>query len=260
MAYVLMNQRDQAANNSLTKFVSDKINGKACESQERNVVQGLVTDVMNLGNPFIPFPNRPINEVSSAIAKEREGAISFKFKDGFVAKFENTPQYALWAGLQMLGIKEIAMSKFGSSANTKVYDYRGRPMLNGTMSFSVADGVQYDEKDDLINKLGLDDPKLIFNSPYRVLYTKDKDKSKKRYMTEMEYMNVQKAGGDIFNEYINKNYEELRKIDRDKAKDRIQNALMDIERETKKAVEDYPNSTYETYKSKIDINDKKKDK
>jgi hypothetical protein len=256
MAFVLLNQRDQGASSSLAGFIKDKIQGKSYESQERNIVQGLVTDVANVFNPFIPFPNRPINEISSAIATDKEGSIAFKFKDGFAAKFENTPQYAYWAGMQMLGIKEIVMSTSSSSENTKVYDYRGRKLLNGTFAFSVSDGIQYDEKDDFINKLGLDEPKLLFNSPYRVLYTKDDDKSKRRYMTEMEYMNVQKAGGDLFNQYISDNYSELKLLSFDDAKKRITNALMDIERGTKQAVEDNPGADYDSYKSAITIEDK----
>lgn len=141
------------------------------------------------------------------------GSNSLFFPDKEVEPtLESWPQIFKWSTLQSIGMKEAVLSATGEY---NVVDYFGRQVLNNPLKYQIGDGIKYDKYDDLINKLSLDG-KDLYNGRYRKLFSDESAYSQMnympRFMTEKEFHHVQKATGELFREFMERNYETLQSL------------------------------------------------
>jgi hypothetical protein len=257
LAYLATSQRYDDKN--LLTGLKDMTFGKANDDQKRKIWETLVTNVVDgTLSTIVPFPSRPINELgalyNTMVGGKKQVSKSFQFESEFTPKIENIFNYTKYATYQALGLKDFLTKTTEEAGKYDYYDYRGRLMFNTPSKGILGIGIKYDKYDDLINKLSLDEGRLLFNSPYRVLYDsdykKDPSKDKRRYMTEKEYSLSQKASGEILDKFIKDNYEKFSNdIDKKAVEQSIKSVMVSLERATKKAVED--NNSLNDYKLKI---------
>lgn len=191
---------------------------RSLDNQIINKTAGAVFDYL------LPIPNRLINEATQIFTYNSE---VYPLRNGF----KDLPNVMKYTALQSMGLKEAVLSY---EVDQPIYDYRGRKVLNSFMKFNVADGIVYDGIDELINELDVS-PTALYNSRYMEVFKKNPDK--KRFMTDKEYGETQRAIGVAFDEWIKNNLEKIQEFTPDSQRKIIENALRDTENASMESVE-----------------------
>jgi len=178
-------------------YSQSKDQGDQFFDQAKKIIAKSITDVLALHIP----------------GKGLIGSNSLFFPDKEVEPtLENWGEIFKWATLQSVGMKEAVLSATGEY---NVVDYFGRPVYNNPLKYQIGDGVKYDKYDDFINKLSLDG-KDLYNGRYRKLFSNENQYSiygsTPRFMTEKEFHHVQKATGELFRDFMVRNYEAISKL------------------------------------------------
>lgn len=206
-------------------------NDASRDEAERSFYNYAAQTIAKSAVSFMPVPRSNINDAAGVLLPKSEELPAKK----------SVLDYARWAAMQQLGIKEIIASS--SSGLYPVVDYRGREMPNPWRRYNLAKG-GYDKFDDKINRYGIGGTTL-YNGRYRVLFSaekyrfaEDKFGTEQRFMTEKEFFYVQKSGGNLLDKYL--------KFDNGNGgkglgteKDKLVTALKDIEDIGRGMVEKY---------------------
>lgn len=217
---------------SASKYMSAK-NEFEEQSALRSIMKIGADEMAKLTFGTLPIPSRLI----------AEGTQLFKIDSQVAPEMSTVPQYLRWSFLQTIGLKEQMMD---ASGDNPVFDYRGREVLSSWMKFNVSDGIRYDKVDQFFSSLEIE-PKLIYNSRYRILNIDNDGEIEKRYPTAEEYSESQRVIGELLNDYLVNNYDYLVSEEQSVSKTKIETMLEDLERYSKMAMENTDVENYEAY-------------